>query len=163
MARRTPLAALALAAACGDQAFTTVQPEPFWVDAAGTPVTRGTDLEWIDDRGIVWPIDWRTATLSALPYPAIVYEDAACAGRAFLVADAPPLHALYDPDDDTYKIVREDARIERLDDGYAKVGGCSKVLDQPVVYDLRVVVELQGAPQLLPYVPPLRKVLPAGE
>lgn len=150
-------------AGCGDEAFTTVQPEPFWVDLTGAQVTRGSDLEYIDDRDIVWQIDWRSASLAGLPFPTVVYADDACAGRPYLIADVPPLHAMWDAGEEGWKVVRADARVQRIDDGFAKVGGCSKVVDLPVVYDLRDAIDLPGTPMPLPYVPPLRKVLPAGE
>ncbi len=148
---------------CGDTGFTTVQPEAFWVDLGGTPVTRGEALTYVDDQGVTWTIDWQSASLSGPAYPQVLYGDDSCGGLPYLAANVPPLHAMWDADDEVWKMVREDARVERLEAGYTKASGCSKVAQQPVVFDLRNVLVLGPSPRLLPFVPPLRKVLPAGE
>jgi hypothetical protein len=155
-------AALLLLAACDDgtTVFTTVQPAGMWVDLAGTQVTSGPDLEFIDSRGLSWLIDWRTGQPSAWArYPRQIFSRGDCHGGIYLEATTPPLHVVAKPSGDLF-FAKPNAYLQVLPEAWTDDGpGCTRVGGDVTVYRVEDVIALHGAPRTS-YVPPLRKVLP---
>lgn len=67
-----------------------------WVDAVGTPVTRGGEALYFDEGGIAWSIDLERATLlpvsSTLRYP--YFESSDCSGDPWALDVALPRFAM---------------------------------------------------------------------
>lgn len=152
---------LLLLAACDEQeVFTTVQPAGLWVDALGHQVTSGPDLEFIDSRGVVWAIDWRTGQPAA-PYawPRTIYLQEGCKGTGFPEATAPPLHAIAKPDG-TFAIAQPSASVQTAAQAWVDLGDrCAVVPGGATVYSPSSILDLRGVPRT-GYTAPLRKILP---
>lgn len=155
-----PLVLAALGGCDEEVIAVTIQPEPYWADVEDKQVTRGASLDYIDDRGILWQIDWRSATLSGPRFPPIVYDNADCDGTPYLPAEVPPSQAMWDPDEGVYKVVPPVVRIERLDDAWVRQGGCTRYGDLVIAYRLESVAEIGAFAPLINFFPPLHKVLP---
>src|SRR5690349_9344913 len=129
---------LALLCACGgggdDTVFSTVQPAYHWVDATGVDVTSGPELEYVDERGVAWPLDWRTGQVTAVAYPGKIYATSDCTGQDYVPAVVPPLHPLQKGEDD-YVMPKPSARMQMVDDAFTDVGpGCTPAGDDVIAY-----------------------------
>jgi hypothetical protein len=130
-----------------------------WVDATGALV--GDQLTYVDDAGVLWPIDPETARVRAVDLHLLsnrLYTSSDCSGVAYVVAPAP--RQVFDMLDDPTLSVRRDAVVRvDIDAGSASSSsGCVQVSGARsgvVAFADCDVVQLPS----LSFVPPLHREL----